>query len=103
MTTPSETLGEGNAGQIGYWNAGAGENWAAFQEKLDRQIEPLGRAAMEALAPAAGERVIDIGCGCGQTTLELARRVGAAGRVVGVDVSAPMLAVARRRASSRVV
>lgn len=86
-----------NADQIAYWNAQAGETWAAWQERLDRQIEPLGRRAMEALAPRAGERIIDIGCGCGQTTLELAGQVGPSGDVLGVDVSAPMLAVAARR------
>jgi SAM-dependent methyltransferase len=64
---------------------------------LDRQIAPLGRRAMAVLAPQPGERVIDIGCGCGDTTLDLARAVGPAGRVLGVDVSAPMLAVAAER------
>ncbi len=88
-----------NADQINYWNASAGETWAALNERLDRTIEPLGRAAMEALAPAAGERLVDIGCGCGQTTLALAGRVGDGGAVLGVDVSAPMLAIARARAA----
>ncbi len=88
-----------NADQIDYWNADAGEMWAALQERLDRQIEPLGRLAIEALSPSLGERVIDIGCGCGQTSLELADRVGPTGRVLGVDISSPMLAVARRRAA----
>jgi SAM-dependent methyltransferase len=86
-----------NAAQIDYWNATAGPTWVAFQERLDRQIEPLGREAMARLAPVAGERVLDIGCGCGQTTLALAERVGASGTVIGADISAPMLAVARAR------
>jgi SAM-dependent methyltransferase len=98
MVTAEQDTGLTNADQIDYWNATAGETWAALQENLDRQIEPLGRRAMDALAPFAGERVIDIGCGCGQTTLELARRVGPSGEALGVDVSAPMLAVAVRRA-----
>ena len=86
-----------NAAQIEYWNAGAGETWARFQEQLDRQVEPLGLAAMDALAPRDGEHVIDIGCGCGQTSLALASRVAPTGTVVGVDISKPMLEVARRR------
>lgn len=86
-----------NAAQIDYWNATAGETWALFQEQLDRQIAPLGLEGLRVLAPATGERVIDIGCGCGQTSLDLARRVGSNGHVVGVDISAPMLDVARRR------
>ena len=86
-----------NAAQIDYWNASAGQTWATFQEQLDRQIEPLGLEAIRTLAPAAGEQIIDIGCGCGQTTLELAARVTASGAVTGVDISVPMLDVARLR------
>jgi len=86
-----------NAAQIDYWNAVAGQTWVQLQEQLDRQISPLGHAAQRALAAGAGERVLDIGCGCGQSTLELAVAVGAAGSVTGVDISQPMLAVARAR------
>jgi len=88
-----------NAQQIEYWNATAGETWAQFQGPLDRQIEPLGLAAIGVLAPAKGEHIIDIGCGCGQTSLALAARVGPTGSVVGVDISRPMLALAQRRLS----
>ncbi len=87
-----------NADQIDYWNARAGATWAELQGQLDRQIEPLGARAMEGFNPQAGERVLDIGCGCGQTTLALAQQVGPLGAVTGVDVSQPMLEVARGRA-----
>lgn len=97
MTATSANPSAANADQIAFWNSIAGQTWAALQENLDRQIEPLGALAMDALAPRLGERVIDIGCGCGQTSFALARRVGPTGRVVGVDISAPMLAMARRR------
>jgi SAM-dependent methyltransferase len=86
-----------NAAQIEYWNASAGETWARFQEALDRQVEPLGLAAMDVLCPAKGEDIVDIGCGCGQTSLGLAARVRPTGSVVGVDISQPMLDVALRR------
>lgn len=86
-----------NREQAEYWNAQVGETWATRQEQLDRQLEPLGAMAMDALAPAAGERLLDIGCGAGQTTLALAGRVGPGGSVLGVDISAPLLEVARRR------
>ena len=89
-----------NAAQIEYWNAGAGETWAQFQEALDRQVEPLGLAAMDRLSPGEGEHVLDIGCGCGQTSLALAARVRPTGSVVGVDISKPMLDVASRRPRS---
>jgi SAM-dependent methyltransferase len=86
-----------NIAQIEYWNTKAGETWAKFQEALDRQIQTLGLAAMDTLRPEKGEHIIDIGCGCGQTSLDLGSRVGAAGSVVGVDISKPMLEVALRR------
>ena len=86
-----------NAAQSEYWNAVAGETWAQFQEPLDRQIEPLGLAGIDVLQPVPGEHIIDIGCGCGQTSLALAARVAPSGSVVGIDLSRPMLEVARRR------
>ncbi len=86
-----------NASQIADWNAAVGRTWTQFQEQLERQLDPLGREALRALAPMPGEHILDIGCGCGATTLDLAVRVGRAGSVVGVDVSVPMLEVARRR------
>jgi SAM-dependent methyltransferase len=89
-----------NAAQIEYWNTTAGETWAQFQDALDRQIEPLGLAAMDVLCPREGEHIIDVGCGCGQTSLALAARVRPTGSVVGVDISEPMLDVALRRPRS---
>jgi ubiquinone/menaquinone biosynthesis C-methylase UbiE len=88
-----------NSDQIAYWNADAGENWASLQKYMDAQLEPYGSRAMEALALAPGERVLDVGCGSGQTSLALGQAVGAGGTVVGVDISRPLLDVARRRAA----
>jgi SAM-dependent methyltransferase len=88
---------EGNAAQIDYWNALAGQTWVQFHDQLDRQLEPLGLAAMDRLAPAPGERVLDVGCGCGHTTLALAERLGPAGQATGVDISRAMLEVGRAR------
>ena len=56
---------------------------------------------IDTLAPQPGENVLDIGCGCGHTSLSLADRVGAKGYVTGVDISAPMLAVASQLAAER--
>jgi SAM-dependent methyltransferase len=86
-----------NDAQIDYWNTSAGETWVERQAQLDRQLAGLGLEAQRALAPVAGERILDVGCGCGDSTLQLAARAGPAGAVVGVDVSTPMLEVARRR------
>lgn len=86
-----------NAAQIDYWNTRAGPIWAELQGPLDRQLAPLGYAAMAALAPRAGELLLDVGCGSGDTTLELARLVAPGGQVTGVDISRPLLEVARGR------
>lgn len=84
-----------NEAQIEYWNREAGETWARYHDRLHRQIEPLGARALELLSARPGERILDIGCGCGQTSRALAAAVAPGGEVVGVDVSRPMLAVAR--------
>jgi SAM-dependent methyltransferase len=88
-----------NAEQVAYWNQQGGPKWVAYQRLLDEQISPLGLAAMDRARVASGERVLDVGCGCGQTSLQLAERVGAGGAVTGIDISAPMLARARERAA----
>lgn len=80
------------------WNDSAGQTWVRLQDRTDAQLEPLGQAVIDKLAPAGGERVLDVGCGAGQTLLQLAERVGPEGRVVGVDVSEPLLTRARERA-----
>jgi SAM-dependent methyltransferase len=87
-----------NAAQVAYWNDTAGRTWADLQELIDRQLEPLGARGIRMLAPAAGERILDVGCGAGATTLALARAVGPTGAVVGVDISRPLLDRARHRA-----
>ena len=84
---------------VEYWNQVSGPKWVRLQEALDATIEDIGRHAIEALSPAEGEALLDVGCGCGTTSLELARKVGASGSVLGVDISAPMLARARQRAA----
>jgi SAM-dependent methyltransferase len=94
-------MSDENRKQIDYWNGRQGERWVAHQESLDRVWRPVGDAVIERAAPLRGERVIDIGCGCGGMALELVARVGPTGSVVGIDVSGPMLARARERALSQ--
>ena len=66
---------------------------------LELQLAPLGQRGLAALAPLPGERVLDIGCGGGETANELARAVAPDGTVVGIDLSAAVLAFARREAA----
>src|SRR3989442_906099 len=86
-----------NSEQIAEWNGAMGERWVAMREETNRIVVPFGDAALEAAAPQQGERVIDIGCGCGDTSIELARRVGATGSVLGIDVSRPMTPLSAAR------
>jgi SAM-dependent methyltransferase len=87
-----------NAAQADYWNANAGQKWTEHQEHQDQVLRPVSDRLIAAARPRAGDRVIDVGCGCGATTIQFAERVGPTGSVLGLDVSAPMLARARERA-----
>lgn len=89
-----------NAEQIAEWNGDVGARWATQQGEIDAIVIPFGTAALQAAAAQPGERAIDIGCGCGDTSIALAQQVGAGGAVLGVDVSRPMLDVARARGAA---
>ncbi len=86
-----------NREQIELWNGPRGEFWVTEQELRDRELAFFGDATLAAAAAVAGDRVVDVGCGCGATTLALAAAVGPRGSVLGVDVSRPMLARAAER------
>lgn len=85
---------ESNQAQADFWSS-AGSMWTALRERFDDQAGDHGTAAIDALDPQPGERVIDIGCGAGSTTVELATRVGPSGYVRGFDISPSMIDGAR--------
>jgi SAM-dependent methyltransferase len=89
-----------NAEQITYWNQQAGPTWVAVQSVIDQQIRPLGRLAMDRAGLRPGLRVLDVGCGCGDTTIELATRVAPGGEALGIDISKPMLTRAMQQAKA---
>jgi SAM-dependent methyltransferase len=86
-----------NQAQIDFWNGPTGQKWAKHQTDMDRNMTDIAVAVMALADPKPGERVLDIGCGNGSTSLMLAEAVGPSGDVMGVDVSQPMLAIARGR------
>lgn len=98
MTQPPSASAD-NADQIEYWNSGPGAAWVAYQDALDATFAGVKDRLLERSAVRAGERVLDIGCGAGATTLDLAKRVAPNGSVLAVDVAAPLLARARARAA----
>jgi SAM-dependent methyltransferase len=87
--------------QIAYWNGPSAARWSEHQEALDRALAEFGRAALQLAAASSGEQVLDVGCGCGDSTLALSESVGKNGSVIGVDVSTTMLARARTRGAGR--
>jgi SAM-dependent methyltransferase len=85
-----------NADQIAYWNGPGGRHWADRQQSQDIVLAPVSEILIDRAKVKAGERILDVGCGCGATTIALARKVGPAGHVFGIDISTPMLARARQ-------
>ena len=87
-----------NVGQLEQW-AREGQQWVAEAGRYDTMLEPFGEAVVAAASLSPGERVADVGCGNGALTIEAGRRVGPGGMALGIDISAPMLDLARRRAA----
>jgi len=84
-----------NAEQIRLWNEVNAPRWIAMRRPLERALVPFGRAVLDVLSPQPGELALDVGCGFGETTVELAQRCG---KAIGVDVSQPVLEIARAEA-----
>jgi SAM-dependent methyltransferase len=84
-----------NPAQRQRWND---QRWVDIWPRREPFTDTVTPYLFEIAALRPGERVLDVGCGGGRTTIEAGRRVGAGGTVVGADISAPLLGLARRRA-----
>ena len=91
-----------NADQIAYWNGPGGQHWTDRQQTQDALLATISEILIDRAKAKAGERIVDVGCGCGATAIALAEKVGPTGHVLGVDISAPMLARARQIAPNEV-
>jgi hypothetical protein len=80
------------------WNGVSGRAWVDEQQLLDRTYEPIEKMLVDEVSAARARAVLDIGCGAGATTLAVARSLGSHGRATGIDISEPLIAVARARA-----
>jgi len=87
---------DSNADQIAFWNGVAGRHWTDRQSVLDIVLAPVTEKLIARTDAKAGQRILDIGCGCGAVTIALAKQVGPSGHVLGIDISVPMLERARQ-------
>ena len=85
------------------WNRTAGNAWVELQGLMDGLYQPIADTLIATAFPGEGGVVLDIGCGPGTTTLQMARRLGPSGRAVGVDISAPLLTAARAAAETHAI
>lgn len=90
-----KTTGELAADQAAYWNGPGGQGWLASYRRIERSLAGFTQALFAAANVRPGEHVIDIGCGTGATTAELAQAVGPGGHVLGVDISEVLVGAAR--------
>ncbi len=74
-----------------FWNGDGGHTWMSFEDRLEASLSPLGNAAIAAAKLQIDDQVLDVGCGCGGTTISMAQQVGVGGAVHGVDISRPLL------------
>lgn len=82
------------------WEGEIGDRWLAHIDRFESMIEPIGTALLNAADFHPGERVVDVGCGGGLTTLEIARRLGVDGRVTGIDIALQLILKAEQRRSA---
>ena len=91
-------MSEVNKNQKDFWSGKGGDIWVERQNAMDTMLSPLGEAALNKLNFNEEENVLDIGCGCGHTTLNIAKKIGPSGNVTGLDISEPMLKRAKESA-----
>jgi len=98
--TKAESSYQSNSDQEKYWDSSAGKKWVEFQDELDGLLEQVNDRLLQHSEIESGERVLDIGCGTGATTMGVAALVGQGGFVVGVDISKTLLDCAISRSSN---
>ena len=100
MSEPGAIAAGANAAMQRYWNEVAGPRWVSLAGAQEARNIEVARLLLAEARPAAGEQVLDVGCGTGATAVPLAAAVGPSGHVTGIDISEPMLSVARQRVAA---
>ena len=88
-----------NSQQREAWNGVMGSSWSRLQDALDAMMSPVSARLIEAARIKSGENILDIGCGCGPTTIAIGKLVAPNGHVTGVDISGVLLQSARERSA----
>src|SRR5947199_7588895 len=101
MSDASSAADTANAAMRRYWNEVAGPRWVERAEIQEARNIEVAQILLREAHAAAGERVLDVGCGPGATAIPLAAAVGPSGHVTGVDISEPMLGLLRQRIAER--
>jgi SAM-dependent methyltransferase len=100
MSTVESKWGTGvNAEAIEAWDGPLYDRFVRFRHLLAGGLGVHGDEALRVVAPAPGERALDIGCGFGDTAQQLAELVGATGSVLGVDAAPRFIETAREEAA----
>ncbi len=86
-----------NTDQAEFWTGPSGQSWVTHQDAMDAMLQPVSDLLLRAANLQTGQRVLDVGCGTGSSTLPAAEAVGTSGRVVGIDISPTLLGLARTR------
>ncbi len=89
-----------NSDMDAFWNGEGAEKWLRLMGRMDKNLLHFGHEAMDAGAVSIDDLVLDIGCGCGDTSFDMGRRVDTGGHVHGIDISDPFIAEARKRKKS---
>ena len=85
-----------NQDQKEFWNEKKGKIWISLEKNIEKMLGPLGDQAINTLKPKVGEKILDVGCGTGTTSLNLSKLVGNEGLITGIDISEPILGFAKK-------
>ena len=95
-----QPVAQANEEAVEAWNGVLFDRWLKYRDVLVSGLSMYSDEALRLYPPPPGARVLDVGCGLGDTTRTIADLVGPEGEVVGIDAAAASAASATRAAAS---